>query len=594
MSIVKIELLSDKKLESGQKLYCHFNEDAMYDDSFPLREKYNLRFFNEDSKSCGFGMKESIFSEHNAGDIVQAMYDLDMDYSRVIEFEVISSKNIARNKKTLFSLKLLDTDISNKILGISPSKRTEASVQEYLTDEIKEKLASFSEDHCKNEEAITLEVKGDAKLNPKKTTVTRLIKNFEIPTIQLQVDEKGVFRVLFDGEYAGEVLNVPNGLALENVISAECVNYIPLGYTILVKFSKDEDIDVSDSKEDNINIEQPQQLSFSDALNNADEKIKIPKKKKMRVDEKELRLIIEYLNECNIPEYLIKKVISSHQPYEEKYLDRIPHSSSEDFKPWRLSEGSKNLLLLAISQIEEGLNSRFVGGRGSGKGTLVKTLGWIYQRPVYVQSSNRDTDTTHLFGDKNLDPKLINGTPLQTIGFQTGLLIEAMEIGGIYEFAEGNVCKPDITMALHSILDAGKSVDVDGYKLVKAHSNFSFILTMNIDYDGCNQLNWAFRDRFATIKFPPPKDISSILEDSCPYANDKQIKVCNRIYQSLLGISSDLQSDDVITIRGYIHTLKMARHIPLMDALECCIVDNISDDALISKQVRHIVENIVE
>lgn len=592
MSLVKIELLSDKKLKPGQKLYCHFNEDAMYDDSFPIREKYNLRFFDEESKSCGFGMKSSLFSEYNAGDIVQAMHDLEIDYSKVIEFEVISSSNISRNKKTLFSLKLLDTTLSNKILGISVSKKTEATIQEYLTDEIREKLAHFSNDNLENEIEVTLDVKGDAKSNPKKTTITRLIKNFENPNIQLQVDEKGIFRVLFKGEYAGEVLNAPKELKLDNIISVKCVNYIPLGYTILIKFTESKEIDTSSSREDTLNIEQPQQLSFSDTITVSNEKIK--KEKKMKIDEKELRLIIEYLEECNIPEHLIKRVISSHQPYEEKYLDRIPHSSSKDFKPWRLIEGSKNLLLLAITQIEEGLNSRFVGGRGSGKGTLVKTIGWIYQRPVYVQSSNRDTDTTHLFGDKNLDPKLINGTPLQTIGFQTGLLIEAMEIGGIYEFAEGNVCKPDITMALHSILDTGKSIDVDGYKLVKAHPNFSFILTMNVNYDGCNELNWAFRDRFATIKFPPPKDISSILKDSCPYASDKQIKVCNRIYQSLLGISSDLQSDDVITIRGYIHTLKMARHIPLMDALDCCIVDNISDDALISKQVRHIVENIVE
>ena len=312
-----------------------------------------------------------------------------------------------------------------------------------------------------------------------------------------------------------------------------------------------------------------------------------------KADKKELLRIIEYLIKCHIPEDLIDSIISSHEPYEDKYLKRIPHSSDKSFTPWIMSEGDKNLLLLAIVQIEEGFNLRLVGGKGSGKNTLLETLCWIYQRPLFTQSASMDIDTSILIGDKDLDHKIIDNTVVQDIRFETGLLIEAMEVGGIFELGEGNSCRPGVLMSLHTILDDRKFMDIKGYKLVQAHPKFSFILTMNIDYEGCNDLNQAFRDRFATIKFPPPSEIRGILKHTCEFASDENIDICNKVYKNLLALSSELQGEDVVTIRGYIRTLQMTKYIPISDALECCVIDNISDDILITKRVRHIIENIV-
>lgn len=594
MSIVKIEMLSDKNLKAGDRLYCHFIEDAMQDEDAEIRDKYNLRFLNTNSESCGFGLKDSLFSRYSAGDIVQAMYDLEINFKTPIEFEVISIKDITKNKKRLFLLKLLDINIANRILGISLAKKTELDLKKYLTNDIKSRFSNLNKNKS-DIETVTLNVKGDVKSNPKRTTIARLIKNSEKPAITLCLDDDGCLRTKFEGEYAGEVIDVPKELCLENIISVECANYISFGYTILVKFTTDNKFSDNCISEDDCissNKLESEQLSIFDT--NKDKDNRAVAIKKFKADEKELTKIIEYLNDLNIPEYLIKKILSKHQPYEERYLNRIPHSLDKNFRPWKRESSSKNLLLLAIVSTEEGLNQRFVGGKGAGKDTLLQTLGWIYQRPIFTQSSNMETDTADLFGDKNLEPKIINGTPFQTIGFEVGLLIEAMEVGGFYEFGEGNACKPGVTMAIHTVLDHRRSMDVNGYKLVKSHPNFSFILTMNIDYEGCNPLNQAFQDRFTTIKFPPPKDISVILKDACDYASDRDIFVCNKIYQSLLELSSEFQSDDIVTIRGYIHALQMARHIPIADALECCIINNISDDILISEKIKHVVENLVE
>lgn len=591
MSIIKIEMLSSKELVLGQKLKGVFIEDKMYYDSLPKYDKYIIRLFDKDSNSCGFASRESLFSKHTPKDIIQAIYDLEMNFDNAIEFEIINSENISKNKKKLFTLKLIDTKITSKILGITSTKKTELSVKKYL-DKYDNRETNFLENDNSQIKEVLLDVKGEAKNNPKRTTVTRLIKNLETPVLNLVLDDNSKVRVLYSDEYAGEVLNLPNDLQIENVISVNCKSNIPLGYTILVKYksvSLEEDVIYKESQDIIIDNEEVKvkvkEVSSIESKN-------LTPKKFFKSDKNELLKIVEYLNNLSIPESLIDKILESHEPFEERYLKRIPHSSDEKFTPWTMSEGDRNLLLLAIIQIEEGFNLRFVGGKGVGKDTLSETLCWIYQRPRYTQSASTDTDTSVLIGDKDLEPKIIDGTVVQTIGFETGLLIEAMEIGGFFELGEGNACRPGVLMSLHTILDNRKFMDIKGYKLVQAHPRFSFVLTMNIDYEGCNELNQAFRDRFATIKFPPPKEIKTILKHTCNFASDEDIDTCNRIYKNILQLSAEHQSEEVVTIRGYIRTLQMAKYVPIQDALECCIIDNVSDDVLISRRIRQIIENI--
>lgn len=493
MKSVTIETLSNKKLRPGQKLDGYVIKDDMHDESSPLSDRYLLRFFDEEGTSCGFALKTSMFSSYNSADIIQAMCDLKMGLKDKIQVEVISTHKIPGNPKALFSLKVLNANINNKILGTPEEVLTSFNIDDYVKE--------------------------------------RKNKSFDTKANLNNSDKKEAPR------------------SKKEVASTK----------------------ITTSNQKNINTE----------------------KKYFKADKSELLNITNYLKECNIPDYLIKSILSKHEPYEEKYLELIPHSTQENFKPWRLSKGSSNLLLLAITQMEEGLNMRFVGGKGAGKDTLLYTIGWIYQRPIFSQSASKETTTFDLFGDKNLEPQMINGTPVQMIGFQIGPLIEALEVGGIFEFGEGNACTAGTSIALHTVLDHRRSVNVNGYKFVKAHPNFAFILTMNVGYVGCNQLNEAFQDRFSTIKFSPTKDITQILKDNCPYADDEQIKICNKIYQSLLKLSQELQKEELVTVRGYINTLKMARHISLHDAIECCIANNISDDPFISSKVGQFVENII-
>lgn len=314
---------------------------------------------------------------------------------------------------------------------------------------------------------------------------------------------------------------------------------------------------------------------------------------KKKADKEEIIKILSYLIGNGIPKEYAKSIVAKHRAYPAKYLEKIPHSLDANFTPWKMQKDGENLLKDALFSIEVGLNLRLVGGKGAGKNTLLSTLAWVLQIPIFSQPTNRDTDITHLFGDKTLEANIVDGVATQEVVFEPGLLVEAMEVGGLYELGEGNMCQQDVIMALSSVLDDRRSVDISGYRHVKADNNFIFATTMNVNYEGCKTLNSAFRDRFVTLKFNSSDSIYSVLKDACPHANESDVIACDKLYRHLLKLADESMSEEFITIRGYINALKLSKHISIKRALEMSVADSISDDEIISAKVMEQIDSLV-
>ena len=519
-------------------------------------------------------------------------------------------------------------------------------------DEVTDSSVKVCENQTtKAEEVITVTrvgVTGAARVNPNKTKVIQLIKDGVKPCVSLTRGDNGLINVVFDGKLAGELeLTTPEEMInLDEVVEVETDTTKAFGYYVNVtsKQIKNEiavtkDVETESDKESLfVELMKPVIAQMSEneydaeaiAKNNevvghiwnvvnvingepvvsvstnedneqvaTEEKSQVEsveqsgEKKSKKITKEGVKKIMTYLASNDVPTKYINKIISSYREYPEKYLERIPGFDDENFVAWRYSGKGPNFLKLAIIAIEKNKNIRFVGGKGSGKNTLLSTLACVYQRPLFSQSANRDTDITHLFGDKTMDAEEINGQIAQKVEFEKGLLIEAMEVGGFYEFGEGNACRPEVTMALHSVLDSRKEADVNGYKLVKAHEDFAFVLTMNVNYDGCNSLNEAFRDRFVTIPFPSVMSIANILKSTCPKATAKDIRVCDKLYSDILTRVGELQTDEIVTIRGYINALDLAEDLSLKEALQMCVAYNVSDDEIIVQEILEMIDSVV-
>ena len=122
---------------------------------------------------------------------------------------------------------------------------------------------------------------------------------------------------------------------------------------------------------------------------------------------------------------------------------------------------------------------------------------------------------------------------------------------------------------------------------------FLFRINYEVDYDGCNSLNEAFRDRFVTIAFPSVMSIANILRNTCPSASAKDIRVCDKLYSDVLARVGELQTDEIVTIRGYINALDLAEDLSLKEALQMCVAYNVSDDELIVQEMLEMIDSVI-
>lgn len=227
-----------------------------------------------------------------------------------------------------------------------------------------------------------------------------------------------------------------------------------------------------------------------------------------------LQEIEDYLISTGHSRKQIIRVFSTYRKYDAQYQGRIPEKPDTVFQNY----DGFNAVKKAVIYMLKGKFLRFVGEKGTGKNNLITTLAWIFQRPLYEVSLNRDFDKLDMVGSKTLsvegdfaeisEPTVVDkgligwlkslvtiikdtaNTFLRKttkVMFDKEALIEAMEVGAIINYDEVNTADPALLVMLHSITDSRRSIQVTGYGKVVAEENFSIILTMNKDYQGATR-----------------------------------------------------------------------------------------------------------
>ena len=300
-------------------------------------------------------------------------------------------------------------------------------------------------------------------------------------------------------------------------------------------------------------------------------------------DETELKKIEEYLYSNGLDIEDIQDVFKTYKVYPKEIQFRVPKNPklfNDNF------DGIKKSVLALNNQC----HILCTGEKGTGKNTLIETIAWVYQRPLYSLAINRETDKIDIIGSKSIDTEVQDGQAVNKITFSPEVLLEAMENGGIFNVDEINFADPAITGLFHSILDDRRELEVPGYKKVVADDNFAIMATMNNNYQGTVELNEALNDRFVPLLFPMNDSIFTILETSCPNATKKEITVADSIYKKMVSMVRDRDDSidmNCVTIRGFIQALKLKK-LGLKTAIEMCVADKIQDE-----EYRINVKNII-
>lgn len=302
------------------------------------------------------------------------------------------------------------------------------------------------------------------------------------------------------------------------------------------------------------------------------------------VEKEKLVEIEKYLRDNKVPNRHIKLVFESMRTYKDNIAARIPN-------PVVKYKDTVGLVKKSIIYLNKGKHLRLVGEKGVGKNVLIETLSWIYQRPLYEMALNSQTDKMDLLGSKTFESTLDeNGNEKTEMRFDKEVLVEAMEVGGFMNLDEINTADPSVLVVLHPIADGRGRLEVPGYGLVEADSNFGLLLTMNREYIGTSPLNEATRDRFIPILFPEVPSIAKMLSVRVPDANPNDIALADRVYGSIMKLVKDGQlTNDCITNRGFIDALEVSEDLGLFESLMDNVANRIEDE-----EYRNTISSIID
>ncbi|EGT3643026.1 TPA: AAA family ATPase [Clostridioides difficile] len=464
--------------------------------------------------------------------------------------------------------------------------------QEIKTNKIKTilivEIQCDSEKHNKQDEimkGLILKVKGSINDCKKKMEVINQFRKGEKVFLKLELENEKIV-LLKNGDKAGivEEKDFPECSSLNEIKALKAIlkENIDIELAEVYKTEKTDfyvfiDFDLDKYKS-----------ITNKALKEENKKIK-EKLVKKGFNETILDEIEDYLLNNNFKIALIQKIFSTYKKYGKNVSHRIPKENPN-------YQDNSNNLKIGCSAIRNKCHILCSGEKGTGKNIFVETMAWIFQRPLYSISISKETDKFDLLGSKSVDTKVDeNGISKSTIVFEPEILLEAMEQGGIINVDEINFADPGVTALLHSITDHRQSIEVPGYKQVRAEENFIVIGTMNVGYEGTSDLNEALSDRFVDILFESNNSIYSILKDSCPCVKQSDLLIADKVYSKLIDLIKgiDVELDEsCMSIRGFIHAVKMSEDLEsIKEALIVGVANKVRDTEY-RENVKEVIEQI--
>ncbi|MEC3270639.1 AAA family ATPase [Bacillus thuringiensis] len=419
-------------------------------------------------------------------------------------------------------------------------------------------------------------VKGSLRQYTGKTKVIKAFQQGDTTLVSFK-KETDKITTLFQGEPAGEVnlssndesvQSLKKGLQVLNEVVGKVIDIKPTTYT--VSFKIDESIFNQVAETDDVNTLQD---------------VKEEVMNKVGIEREELEAIESYLRSNDVSEKHIILTFETYRKYDEDVANRIPK------KPETLFKDTFGAVKKAVVYTNKGKHLRLEGEKGTGKNVFVRTLAWIYQRPLFEVSLNSQFDKMDLLGSKSFEQGTNeDGKPFSNVIFEKEAFVEAMEIGAFINLDEVNTVDPSVLVQIHSAVDDRGAMQVPGYGWVEAGQNFGVMLTMNKDYIGTNPLNEATMDRFTPILFPSNKSIIETLRVRVPSATLIDIQDADKIYQNIFAMVENGQiSKNCLTIRGFISALEVAEDLGLKEA----IIDNVAN-RIEDEDYRNYVMNVID
>lgn len=261
-----------------------------------------------------------------------------------------------------------------------------------------------------------------------------------------------------------------------------------------------------------------------------------------------------WLNELNLPVAVLAKVVKFREGQRldltEDQFKRIPENVNYTAQGKELVQAIAALMYGPQGENWEPVLLR--GPKGTGKSTLVNKAAEVLMLPVNRISGSTDHDLDGLLGGKTLrDGEVV---------YEEGLLLRAVTGGELLILDEVNVIRPDITAAIHPLLEhRNRSLAVPGLGYIDPPPTFRAIACMNLGYMGTTPMNEAFKDRFRPINVPyaTTEVVAGIIVMESGCTAEVAVRLA-KVFEELKSRanSDDPIEEDVLSMRNLIRAAK--------------------------------------
>ena len=176
-----------------------------------------------------------------------------------------------------------------------------------------------------------------------------------------------------------------------------------------------------------------------------------------------------------------------------------------------------------------------------------------------------------------------------------GPLTQAVRTGGICYLDEVVEARKDVTVVLHPLTDDRRILPLDRTgELLEAPDDFMLVVSYNPGYQNIlKQLKPSTRQRFVAIEFgfPPPELEREVVATESGLSEARVhplVLLANRL-RALKG--HDLEEGVSTRLVVYCATL-IAAGMPVADAVQCAMIEPLTDDADVKKGLGEVVQAV--
>lgn len=240
-----------------------------------------------------------------------------------------------------------------------------------------------------------------------------------------------------------------------------------------------------------------------------------------------------------------------------------------------------------VYAIQNRKNVLLIGPTGCGKTFLIEELARTYGKKLYTVNCDIELDKSEVLGKYEVKDG-------KTVWVQ-GILPQAMSEGAWIVYDEVNMSKPEVFSSSHSAFDHRRQLTIKEHQneMISAHPEFRVFATMNPEYAGTLELNYAFRRRFEIIikmDYLNPEDETKLVVKMTQITEDEAKKLVSIGTDTRKMYREGKLTHPVSTA----HLLEFARMLKFngFKPLECARVTlNICDEAGEMEDVLNVVRN---